>query len=228
MPDVFCTCRSHCATYNHEIGSYDGGQFISRTSAFRHCQDDNRSAALDSFTSHVASSILNEAPGLGPIRVSDETASLSPPLPASLPGEVITLEGEIRDRITWTATSRPLAFATDPVPDLEFENPLASPHYIPNNGGHALHPSNHNNIAFIENESRLYEILCNLTADVLAVNQELLDDLVDKVHAGLQRMMEHKRCEWERQKSKTRAIAKGHAVVGTGQIPNISMKPRVN
>ena len=222
MPDIFCTCKSHCATYNHETGSYDGGQFINRTAAFRHRLDDSRSATLDGFASHVASSILNEAPGLGFIQANNEATSLSPLQTATLPGEVITLEGEIRDRISWMATGRTLAFATDPVPDLDFENPLTSPYYIPNNGRHALHPSNPNNIAFIENESRLFEILRNLRTDTLAVDQEVLDDLTDKANAGLHRMMEHKRYEWERQQLKTRAITEGYAVVNTGQIPKAS------
>ena len=203
-------------------GSYDGGQFVNRTAAFRHRLDDGRSATLDGFASHVASSILNEAPGFGLIQASNEAASLSPLQTAALPGEVITLEGEIRDRISWMAMGRPLTFATDPVPDFDFENPLTSPHYIPNNGQHALHPSNPNNITFIENEGRLFEILRNLRIDVLAVDQEVLDDLTDKVNAGLHQMMEHKRSEWERQQSKTRAIAKGYAVVNTGQISKAS------
>lgn len=217
MPDIFCTCKSHCTTYNHATRSYYGGQFVNRTTAFRHRLDDNRSATLDSFTHRIASSILNEAPGLGFIHPSDDTLDPSSQIPA-FPAEVITIEGEIRDRIPWMATTRPIVFAIDPVPDLEFENPLASPHYIPNHGPHALHPSNPNNIAFIENESRLYEILGNLGAGILAVDQEALDDLIDKVSTGLNRMMEHKRCEWERQRSRARAIAEGYSVVNTGTI----------
>ncbi|KAF9643985.1 hypothetical protein BDM02DRAFT_3191016 [Thelephora ganbajun] len=215
MPEVFCACKSHCTTYNHETRTYDGGQFINRTTTFRHRLDDNRSTTLDSFTHQVASSILNESPGLGLPRTSNEAISLSPLQTAALPGEVITIEGEIRDRISWTATDKPLAFTTNPIPDLEFENPLASPHYIPNSGRHVLHPSDPKNIAFIENESRLYEIHGHLRTDMLVVDQEVLDDLVDKVITGLHRMMEHKRYEWERQCSKTRAIVKGYAVVNT-------------
>ena len=222
MPDVLCTCKSHCTTYNHETRSYHGGQFINRITASRHHQDNSRSATLDGFASHVASSILSETPGLGIIQASDETATLSPLQTAGLPGVVITLKGEIRDWVSWMATGRHLVFATDPVPDLDFETPLASPHYIPNNGRHALHPSNPNNISFIKNKGRLFEILGNLRTDTLAIDQEVLDDLTNKVNTGLHWVMEHKRHEWERQQSKTRAIAKGHTVIKTGQIPKAS------
>lgn len=216
MKEVFCTCKSHCTTYNHNTGAYDGGQVINKSTAYRHRQDDNRSANLDRFAHHVASSILDEPPGLGLTYPSNQFFSLSPLQTATLPGEVITLEGEIRDRISWTATSRPLIFATDPVPDLDFENPLNSRHYIPNNGPYTLHPLNPNNIAFIENESRLYEIIENLKTDTPPVEREILEDLDDMVTTGLHRMMEHKRSEWERQRWKTRAIAQGYVVVDTG------------
>lgn len=216
MPDVFCTCMSHCATYNHQTGTYDGGEWVNRTTASRHRLDDNRSTTLDSLADHVTSSILNEAPGLEFIRTNSEATGPSPLQTHAIPGEVITIEGEIRDRICWTPTARPLVFAIDPVPDRDFVDPLVSPHYIPNDGPHVLCPSSANNIAFIENEGRLYEILGNLTTNVLGVDQEVLNDLVDKVTTGLRRMMEHKRCEWERQRSKAQAVAKGYTVINTG------------
>lgn len=216
MPDVFCTCKSHCTTYNRETGTYDGGEFVNRITAFRHRQDDNRSTTLDGFATHITSSILNETPELGITHTNNGAVHPSPLQAAALPGELITIEGEIRDRISWTSINKPLVFATDPVPDVDFENPLIFPHYVPNDGPHVLHPSNPSNIAFLENEGRLYEILVNLRTDVLPVDQEVLDDLVDKVAIGMRRMMEHKRCEWERQRSKTQAIAEGYAVINTG------------
>lgn len=217
MPDTFCTCKSHCTTFNHETGTYFGGQLINRTAAFRHRLDDSRSTTLDDITRHVASSILNEAPELGPIVHGDGGSLPSPLRAAALPMELTTLEGEIRDRISWTATARPLVFAIDPVPDIDFVNPLASSDYIPNDGPHTLHPSNHNNIAFIENESRLYGMLESLRTGVFAVEQEALDGLVDEVYTGLNRMTGHKRSEWERQRSKVRAVVEGYAVVETGK-----------
>lgn len=224
MSDVFCACKSYCATYNDETGSHDGGRFIPRSTAFRHRQDDRLSTTLDNFASRVASSILSEEPGPKLIQASDEAGIFPTPPTATLPEEVITLDGEIRDRISWTGTGRPLVFALDPVPDFDFENPLCSLHYIPNDDRHALYPSNPSNTAFIENESCLYEILATLKRDILAVDQEILDDLNDRVAVGLHRMMNHKRCEWERQQSKTRAIAKGYAVVNTGETPGTLWK----
>ena len=216
MPHVFCTCKTHCATYNHETGAYEGGELVTRPTASRHRLDDNRSSTKDSFARQVASSILDETQRIGPIQAVNEAVSPSPLQTAALPRIVTTIEGEIRDRISWTAFGKPLAFATDPVPDLDFTNYLDSPGYFPNSGKHVLHPLNPQNFAFIENESRLYEILGILRVDILGVNQEVLDDLADKVILGQRRMMEHKRSEWGRQRMKTRAIAEGHAVVNTG------------
>jgi hypothetical protein len=217
MATVFCTCKSHCTTYNQGTGTYYGGDFVTKIVAHRHRLDDNRSATLHDSTDHASSSILNDTPGPELLRPCTDAPILSSQI-AALPAEVTTLEGEIRDRISWTATARPLVFAVDPVPDVEFKSPLASPRYIPNHGPQALNPSNHNNVAFIENESRLYEIVGSLRMGVFAVDQELLDDLLEKVSTGQYRMMEHKRCEWERQRSRSRAIEKGYIVVNTGKI----------
>ena len=217
MAEVRCTCKSHCATYDHETGTNREGQIIHRSVAFRHRQDDKRSTGMDGFTRHVASPTLDEIPGPGLVRPGNEASDPHPSQTAALPPEVATLEGEIRDRTSWMATARPLVFSIDPVPDLEFEDPLVSSQYIPNYGPHALNPSNPNNIAFIENESRLYEIHRDLATDVLPVNGELLDELADKVDTGLRRMMEHKRCEWDRQRSRVRAVAEGYTIVNTGQ-----------
>ena len=180
--------------------------------------DDNRSVTLDSFARRVASSILDETPGLEFTHPSNGVSSfLSPLQTAALPGEVMTLEGEIRDRVSWMTTT-PLVFAIDPVPDIDFENPLTSPQYLPNSGPHLLHPSNTKNITFLENEGRLYEILGNLRAGTLPADQEVLEDLIDITTTGLGRMMEHKRTEWERQRWRTWAIAQGYNVVNTGRI----------
>ena len=112
---------------------------------------------------------------------------------------VITIEGEIRERISWMATLKPLAFASDPISDSDFDNPLALPRYIPNSGKHTLHLSNPQNATFIKNKSRLYEIFGTLKANLSSIDWGVLDGLADEVILGQHRMMEHKRSEWERQ-----------------------------
>lgn len=221
MTDVFCTCKTHCTTYNYDTGEYDGGQMVSRSTAYRHRMDDSRSVTLDCFSRHVASSILNETPGLGLTHPNNGASNLSPLETTALPGEVMTLEREIRDRISWMPTNKPLVFAIDPVPDIHFENPLTLTEYIPNSGPHLLSPSHPWNISFLENEGRLYEILGNLRAGTPPMCQGASEDLVDMVTTGLGRMVEHKRSEWERQRSKTRAIVQEYAVVNTGEFQEI-------
>lgn len=218
---VLCTCKSYCTTYDRESGTYVGGQYISRSTAHRHQLDDNRSRTLDGFASHVASSVLDESSGLRPSRNHGVIASVSALQSTALPGELLTIEEELRDRISWTPTKEPLRFAVDPVPDLDFENPLASIDYIPNSGQHTLLPSDSRNVAFIENENRLYEIVGHLKYIALSGREDLqdsLEDLIEKAAAGSDRMMEHKRSEWERQRMKIRAIENGFIVVNTGWI----------
>ena len=192
---------------------------MSRSTAHRHRLDDNRSPTLDRFARHIASSILDDTSGPGGLpHDHGVSASVSALQSATLPGELITIEGEIRDRVSWTPTKRPLVFAIDPVPNLDFDSPLASADYIPNSGEHALLPSDPRNTAFIENENRLFEILTHLNSLALS-GQEALEDLVDKAATGLRRMMEHKKSEWERQRTKIRAMENGFVVVDTGQMP---------
>ena len=64
----------------------------------------------------------------------------------------------------------------------------------------------------------MYEILGHLNS-IMPSSQEALDDLVDKAAAGLHRMMEHKKSEWERQRIRTQVIEDGMTVINTGQIP---------
>jgi hypothetical protein len=131
------------------------------------------------------------------------------------PRELLTLEQEIRDRISWTPTNKPLAFVKDPVPDITFGNPLLAPSYIPNGGLCALDPSHPYNVAFIENESRLFEIRMQLGQ--LRTPQEMCEELSNQVDIGQQRMMEHKGNEWNRQRLKSKAVASGLVVVNTGE-----------
>ena len=211
-PSVFCTCRSHCSTYDPQTGEYRGGQLINRNTAYLHRKDDDRSTNLDKFATHVASSVL-EASSL--LRLPHNARESSPLHLETLPQELLTLEQELRDRVSWTPTRRPLVFVGGPLPNTMFENPLLAPDYVPNAGPCALLPSHPYNIGFIENESRLYEIRVQL--EQLRTAQEICERLSDQVDVGLRRMMEHKRDEWDRQRLKSRATASGFVVVDTGE-----------
>lgn len=211
-PRVFCTCRSHCSRYNPQTGEYHGGEFVNRNTAYLHRQDDNWSPNLDRFATRVASSVLE---GASLLRLPHNAQESSPLSLETLPQELLTLEQEIRDRASWTPTRRPLAFAGGLIPDTVFENPLLAPDYVPNAGSCALLPSHPYNVAFIENESRLYEIRVQLEQSRTA--QETREQLSDQVDIGLRRMMEHKKDEWDRQRFKGRATASGLVVVDTGE-----------
>lgn len=211
-PNVLCTCRSHCSTYDRQTGKYYGGQYINRNTAYLHRRDDNRSTDLNRFAAHVASSVL-EGPSL--LGLQYNAQGTSPLSLESQPQELLTLEREIRDRIFWTPTHRPLVFAKDPVPDTPFENPLLAPDYVPNAGSCALDPSHPHNVAFLENESRLFEIHAQL--EELKTPQETYEELSDQVNIGQQRMMGHKEKEWDRQRLKSKAMEIGLVVVDTGE-----------
>lgn len=215
MPSlVFCTCRSHCSKYDAEKDTYTGGQLVSRTTKYQHRKDDNRPKDLASFATRVASTILDEGSHLGLSRGHGDLSTLSPLATETLPQELLTIEREIHGRITWTPTNWALVFVPDPVPDQVFEDPLSLPSYIPNDGPHALRSSHQRNLAFIENENRLFEIILHL--DSLAHHPEQREALRDMAIDGLKRMMHHKRCEWDRQRKETTAIKNGYVVVHTG------------
>ncbi|KAF9793084.1 hypothetical protein BJ322DRAFT_1016689 [Thelephora terrestris] len=209
---VLCTCSSHCSTYDPQTGKYHGGQYINRSTAYLHRRDDNRSTDLNRFATCVASSVLEGSSLLGLPYSAQGSSEFRV---ETQPQELLTLEREIRDRISWTPTRRPLVFVKDPAPDTVFENPLSAPQYILNAGICALDPSHPYNVAFIENESRLFEIRSHLEQS--RIPQETCDELSDRVDIGQQRMMEHKGDEWNRQKLKGEAVARGLCVVDTGR-----------
>ena len=140
--------------------------------------------------------------------------ALSPLSVEVQPQELLTFEREVRGCTTWTPTSWALVFAADPVLDQDFEDPLSVPNYTPNNGPHALNTSHQRNLAFIENENRLFEISLHLNS--LTHHREQCETLTDMVVSGLQEMMRHKRREWDRQRRATTATHDGFVVVHTG------------
>ena len=213
-PLVFCKCRSHCSSYDAEKKEYTGGQLISRATRLKHRGDDNRSVGLDTFATNIASAVLDEGSHLGLSRGLGDSWGPSPLSAEVLSQELLTFEREVRGRTTWTPTSWALVFAADPVPDQDFEDPLSLPNYSPNNGPHTLNPTHQRNLAFIENENRLFEIALHLNS--LTQHPGQREALTDMVSGGLQEMMRHKRREWDRQRKVTTAIDDGLVVVRTG------------
>ncbi|KAF9647790.1 hypothetical protein BDM02DRAFT_3187692 [Thelephora ganbajun] len=213
-PLVFCTCRSHCSQYDAERGTYTGGQLVSRATRYQHRKDDIRSKDLGNFATEVASAILDEGSHLGLSRGLGDLSTLSSLATEILSQELLTIEREVHGRITWAPTDWALVFAIDPVPDQDFEDPLSVPSYIPNSGLHALRLSHQRNLAFIENENRLFEVVLHLNS--LTNHPEQREALTDVAITGLQTMMYHKRREWDRQRNETTAIENGFAVVHTG------------
>lgn len=220
-PLVLCTCRSHCSKYDPEKKAYTGSQLVNRATQFEHRKDDNRSKGLDGFATNVASTILDESSHLGLSRGIDDLSTLSPLSTEIRSQELLTIEGEIRGRITWTPADWTLVFVTNAL-DQDFQDPLAIPDYSPNKGPHTLDPSHQRNLAFIENENRLFEIIVNLNA--LTLHPEQRDELTEMAAAGLQEMMHHKRREWDRQRKAAAAISDGLVVVHTGLMTQLPVE----
>ena len=221
-PLVLCTCQSHCSKYNPETNTYTGGQLVTRATKFQHEKDDNRSRNMDNLSTSVASTILDEGSHLGLSRGLDDASILSPLSRETLPQELLTIETEVRGRITWAPTNRTLVFVRDPVPDRDFENPLLLPNYLPNDGLHALSESHQRNLVFIENENRLLEIILHL--NTITYYPEQRDAFTELAIGGLQEMMRHKKREWDRQRMETTASNSGYVVVRTGLIPAVLVK----
>ena len=211
---VLCTCRSHCSRHDARTNSYTGGQLVSKATRFQHRIDDTRLGDLDDFATRVASTILDENSRLGLWRGIGNSPTLSPLSRAVLSQELLTIETEVRGRITWAPTNTTLVFVSGTVPDHDFENPLLAANYVPNHGPHALNESHQRNLAFIENENRLFEIILHLST--LTHQPDQRDTLKEMATHGLEVMMRKKKHEWDRQRVETAAIENGFAVVRTG------------
>ena len=215
----FCKCRTHCSRYNAETKTFTGGQLVNRSTAFQHRKDDTRSRGLGNFATRVASTILDDGSSLGLSHQRGDLSTLSPLATETLPHELLTIEREVNGRVTWAPTIWALVFAADPVPDQDFEDPLSAPNYTPNSGPHALRLSHQRNLAFIENESRLFEIIHHLSS--LTGHSEQCEVLTDMAFAGLQKMIQHKRHEWNRQRKTMTVIENGYTIVHTGDCTTI-------
>ena len=203
---VQCTCKTHCLEFDPGTQSYQGpGVMIPSSTAQRHRFDDLLAEQIDNTASTVASQILNYDPPTDLIEdISDGVAQY----------ETFHLETEIASRCSWTPSDRPLVFVTTPDSTLEYRYPSPSETHFPNHGTYALNPDDRANRIFLENESRLCEILSNLKRRPLSGDAEMV--LEDRIHEGLLRMRRHKKVEWDRQRLWSIARLHGFTVVDSG------------
>lgn len=198
---VRCVCKSHCRPFNPDSLSFEGdGALIPKSTAYNHRLDDQMAENLDNFAGNVAARILGpptptEPPDPGPVEgVSDEEA---------------VLEMELTYRSSWTPTDQALVFLFTPSPDCKYRFPPPNEFHLCNRGTYALKPGHRANEVYLENESRLCEILLRL--------RELPSGgtrgLEPKVQEGLLRMRRHKEIEWNRQRTCSIARQHGYAVV---------------
>jgi hypothetical protein len=219
---VRCTCRSHCLTFNSESQSYEGdGELVSKSTAANHRQDDLLSRTLDTFTEHVATQVLGYSPPPGSLdhrppnpRFRDQGTTPhgfhgQPPLDDFY----FALEAEAAYRCTWAPMNHSLVFVSDPPPTLSYRRPSGPEIHTSNREPYALHPHNLSNKAYLENESRLHEMLTALKRRPLS---DVRDCLLARVYEGLAMMDRHKETEWNRQRTGSIARHHGYSVVDTG------------
>ena len=206
-PDVLCRCKSHCTRYDVNTHTYVGpGVRIPSTTARRHALEDQRIEALGNFVGQ-------------PQSYGSPHSHISPPphpehTQILFERELSTLRKEITERSAWSPADRLLVFAVNPGPMQEFTYPKTVDVRVANHGPHALDPANHANTAYIENESRLCEILVHLHE--LVHPGGLREQLEEGVYVGLSRMWKHKEAEWHRRRYQSVAIHHGFSVVHTG------------
>jgi hypothetical protein len=208
---VRCTCRSYCLTFNTETQSYEGeGGFIPKSTAANHRRDDLRLQALDDFTESVATQVLDYSP---PTEFDSRPLPLGPYDHSPSDGLYFALETETAYRHTWAPINHSLVFAVDPSPTLQYQYPSISQLHTPNREPYALDPVDPANAAYLENESRLCEILVALERQPAS---DVRDRLIARVHDGFLAMERHKEAEWNHQMAGSMARHHGYSVIDTG------------
>jgi len=218
---VQCTCRSHCLAFNSETQSYEGeGVLIPKTTAANHRQDDLLSQTLDAFTENVATEVLNYSAPPPEVHHSSHPRSndqRSPPPglhDQPHPDDLFSvLQAETVYRCTWAPINHSLVFSMPPPPTLQYQYPPTSKAHVPNRKPYSLDPGNVANSVYLENESRLYEILRALGRRPVS---DARDCLLSRVYEGLVMMERHKEVEWNRQRAGSLARHHGYSVVDAG------------
>lgn len=207
---VRCVCKSHCRPFNSVTHSFEGdGALVSKSTAHNHRLDDQMAQGFNSFVGNVAARVLKSSP----------PAELLEPDPiGDISDETVVLETELTYRCTWTPTGQPLVFVSVPAPDCKYQYPPPDQLHLCNRGTYALEAGNRANDAYLENESRLCEILLRLQK--LPSTGETWARLESKVHEGLLRMRRHKEMEWNREWRCSIARNHGFTVVDTSTPPS--------
>lgn len=202
-----CRCRSQCTKYDPSIDAYVGpGVAVPYETARRHALNDQRVETLRNFARTPT------PPPLDTPALSDSVGCLD--ANDLFQEELYALEEEIAARAAWSPTDHPLVFLTNPGPSQEFTLPSPPDIHLSNHGPHALDPTNYGNLAYIENERRLCEILVHLRR--LRHSGTPLERLEEEVAEGLAEMWRHKEVEWRRRRSHSIARYNGFPVVDTG------------
>jgi len=207
---VLCTCKSYCLRFNQETMSYEGpGILVPKTTADRHRLADLSTRELDKTASTSAARILGQPPPTNPPPM-DLVEGSSRDVPQH---ETFHLEMEVASRCMWTPSGRPFVFVVTPTEQLEYQHPDLSRGHLPNHGPYSLVPGDKANREFLENESRLCEILYHLEQYLLRDAEIVLQD---KAYEGLHRMQRYKEAEWNRQRKLSIIRSLGCAVVDSG------------
>ena len=88
---------------------------VDQATQFQHHRDNIRPGHLDDFATRVASTILDKNSHLGLSCGVGNSSIFSPLSMEMLPQELLTIEAEVRGRITWAPTNRTLVFHSNPV-----------------------------------------------------------------------------------------------------------------
>lgn len=211
---VRCKCRSNCLVFNPQTQTYEGeGELIPKSTASNHRQDDLLPQTLDTLTENVATRVLTHASPSGSLSQDSLYPGFGAQNAGSPPDDFFfSLEAEVMYRCAWAPTNLPLVFV-DPSPTTRYQTMSTSELHTPNREVYALDPRNRANAAYLENESRLCEILRSVGRQTPS---DTRDRLLARVYEGLKKMEIHKETEWNRRLAGSIAQRHGYSVVDTG------------
>lgn len=221
---VRCKCRTHCLTFNPQTQTYEGeGEVIPKSTASNHRQDDSLPQTLDTLAQRVVTQVLRRTPPPDPLsqgspypRFGDQNTGFhNEPTQDDF---LFALEMEIMHRCVWAPINLSLVFVVEPSPLLQYRSPSTSELRTPNREPYALDPETRANAAYLENESRLCEILQSLGR---RPPSDARDRLFARVCEGLKNMEIHKETEWNHQMAGSIARRHGYSVVDTGTHCNV-------